>query len=805
MKKLLFSLFAALTIAASVKAQCFWAKNFGTATGFKTTVDLQGNIYTTGGSASTADFDFGPGVTNLIGTPRFIAKYDGNSNLIWVKRAIAPNAGTGNNAVINSIAVDASGNVILTGYFEGTIDFDGGTGTFNLTALGDQDMFLLKLNNLGNFVWAKKAGGSKTGFISTDVGNDVDVDPAGNIYVVGNIYGASIFVGTNTAVTANAIGAFIAKYDANGNFLWVKLLDGPAGDYGYSIDLDATGNIYTTGRFGSASSGGCDFDPSTGVYNITSAGSYDVFISKLDANGNFLWAKSMGGLDYDEGHSINIDALGNIFVSGYFRSTSSDYDPGAGVCNLASLGGYDIFICKLDASGNFLWAKQFGNTNDDIANFNTIDTDASGNLYITGPFQGVVDFDPGNGVLSLVSAGSNDIYLNKFDSNGNIIYAKQFGSTYNDNVNSIILDGSDNIIVSGNFVNVVDFNPGVGSFNLTSQLLNNPDVFIYKESPIPQPTITSSGSPIICSGNSVTLTSNISSGNTWSNGATTQSIIVNSSGNYYTSVFNGSCTTTSAPFTVTIVQAPSTPTINFNNSNTLCQGDSVILTSSSASGNTWSNGAISQSIVANTSGSYSVSVSNGTCTANSSAVTVSFNPLPIIISQPNNTQTNIGSQAIFTVSSNANSYQWQTNIGSGFQNITNVGQYSGALTNTLVVSNLTMSNNNQQFRCIITFGFCSDVSNIALLTVNNTTGIVDFGNKALLINYPNPVKNQLNIKSDIVYIGTNYRICDYMGRIVLSGHIDKENIEIELSNLPRGIYLLSIGENISQTFKIIKE
>jgi hypothetical protein len=613
-----------------VKAQCFWAKNIGPAIlpAFKTTVDLQGNIYTTGGisnTSGTVDFDFGPGVVNLIGgNGIFLAKYDANSNLIWVKAINLTNPQYFN---IKSIAVDANGNVILTGYFVGTVDFDGGTGTFNLTALGAQDMFLLKLNSLGNFVWAKKAGGSITGFSNADVGNDVDVDPAGNIYVVGNIYGASIFVGTNTAVTAGAYGAFIAKYDANGNFLWVKLLDGNGTETGYSIDLDSTGNIYTTGVHSSSGIGATDFDPGAGVFNITSAGGYDVFISKLDANGNFLWAKSIGGLSNDEGHSIKIDAIGNIFVSGSFMYTDSDFDPGVGVFNMASLGAQDIFICKLDPSGNFLWAKQFGNTNDDMAIPNTIDTDASGNLYITGPFQGVVDFDPGNGVLSLVSAGSNDVYLNKFDSNGNILYAKQFGSTGDDNVNSIILDVSDNIILTGFFYNVVDFNTGVGTFNLTTHNALWPDIFIYKDSPISQPTITSSGSPIICSGNSVTLTSNITSGNTWSNGATTQSITVNSSGNYYTSVFNGSCTATSAPIAVTIVQAVSTPTVSVSGPLTFCQGDSVILTSSSATGYTWSTGATTQSITVSSSGTYSVIVLNASgCTAASNSITVTVNP-----------------------------------------------------------------------------------------------------------------------------------------------------------------------------------
>src|SRR5690606_29098604 len=118
----------------------------------------------------------------------------------------------------------------------------------------------------------------------------------------------------------------------------------------------------------------------------------DIFVSKLDPNGNFLWAKQMGGTDNDQGISITVDTSGNIYTTGIFRNTV-DFDPGAGVYNLTAVVGNDIFISKLDANGNFLWAKQMGSGGNTRSNSIVLDT--NGNIYTTGIFQSTADFDPG--------------------------------------------------------------------------------------------------------------------------------------------------------------------------------------------------------------------------------------------------------------------------------------------------------------------------------------------------------------------------------------------------------------------------
>jgi len=175
--------------------------------------------------------------------------------------------------------------------------------------------------------------------------------------------------------------------------------------------------------------------------------------------------------------------------------------------------------------------------------------------------------------------------------------------------------------------------------------------------------------------------------------------------------------------------------------------------------------------------------------------------------QPTNQTININNTTQFVVGSSDPSanFQWQTDLGVGFQNLNNVGQYSGTATNTLNVSNVTISNNNQPFRCIVTSGSCSDTSNVAVLTVNNNVGLNETSQDKLFSVFPNPAQSVINVKADSKLIGSVYSIYDNTGRVVLTGKLNSQNTTIELGNLSSGIYMFSVGENMKQTFKVIKE
>ncbi len=199
---------------------------------------------------------------------------------------------------------------------------------------------------------------------------------------------------------SNQLDVFISKLDANGNFVWAKSMGGQAVNqsYGRSISVDSSGNVFTTGNF----YGTGDFDPGPGIFNLSSAGSADIFISKLDSSGFFVWAKRLGGNSDDIVYSNAIDASGNVYTTGNFYATG-DFDPGPGIFNLSSAGNTDIFISKLNNNGNFVWAKrigrQFGSEE-----ARSIKIDAFGNIYTTGVFGGTVDVDPSSNIFNLTGA-----------------------------------------------------------------------------------------------------------------------------------------------------------------------------------------------------------------------------------------------------------------------------------------------------------------------------------------------------------------------------------------------------------------
>jgi hypothetical protein len=176
-------------------------------------------------------------------------------------------------------------------------------------------------------------------------------------------------------------------------------------------------------------------------------------------------------------------------------------------------------------------------------------------------------------------------------------------------------------------------------------------------------------------------------------------------------------------------------------------------------------------------------------------------------SQPTNQTININNNAQFVVgTSDTNAtYQWQTDLGLGFQNVSNAGQYSGTTNDTLSVSNVSMSNNNQQFRCITSAGSCKDTSKFAVLSINNNVGINETAPHNLFSVFPNPVHNVINVKADHKLIGSVFTIYDNTGKAVQSGKLNAANTSIELSNLSSGFYMFSVGENRKQSFKIIKE
>lgn len=190
---------------------------------------------------------------------------------------------------------------------------------------------------------------------------------------------------------------------------------------GTSIVTDKDGNIYSIGYFQET----IDIDPGINIFQLSSKGEQDIYISKLDSLGNFIWGKSIGSTENEYPNSITIDKFANIYLTGIFGKTV-DFDPGSGYYGLSSVGRSDVFILKLNSNGDFVWAKRFGGTSYDYAYELTIDS--FNNVYTVGNFRRTVDFDPGAGTYNLTSSGMfpdyDNTFITKLNSNGGFIWAK---------------------------------------------------------------------------------------------------------------------------------------------------------------------------------------------------------------------------------------------------------------------------------------------------------------------------------------------------------------------------------------------
>ncbi|MCP3958308.1 MAG: hypothetical protein GY719_10695, partial [bacterium] len=462
-------------------------------------VDPAGNSYTTGQYRGTADFDPGPGTFNLSASgtnAAFVVKLDPAGALAW---AVELDGVEREDSF--DVAADAAGNVYVTGEFQGTVDFDPGPGTFNLSSMGVQDIFVVKLDTLGNLVWARAMGSS-----NQDRGTGIAVDGGGNVYTTGLFFGTVDFdpgPGSLNLTSAGQTDIFVQKLDPAGNLAWALRMGGSDFDDGSGIEIDGAGNVVSIGTF----TGPVDFDPGPGTFNVTGLGGY---LHKLDAAGNFILAVATGGFNY----SIAVDAAGNSHLIGYYGGTV-DFDPGPGTFNLTSAGSSEIFFQKLDAGGNLLWVGTAVNAaSSPFDSGIEIAVDASGNALATGVFNGTVDFDPGSGTANLTSLGDDEIFLLGLGSGGNLGWAFREGSTGGDAGRGMAVGPAGAIWVSGSFEGTVDFDFGPGSSNLTSA--GGADIFIQKLGPggaidtlvvNPQPGFAKAFAPdTIATGTTSTLT-----------------------------------------------------------------------------------------------------------------------------------------------------------------------------------------------------------------------------------------------------------------------------------------------------------
>ena len=431
-----------------------WAKkagNYAFDYGYGICADDKGNVYVSGKYEMDAYFDENTTVSCDGNHDIFTAKYDQYGNLLWVRTA-----GGLWGDYAHAVTCDGNGNVYVTGELETTIQFHGSTTT--LSTWGGNDMFIAKYNTEGELLWAKRGGGGGKG---GDRGYAIDLHTDA-VYVAGSFNDTAYF-DNHQVTSAGDHDTYIAKYDLNGSLLWIKRGGGIGEDRAIGVAVDSNGDVYTIGHFDNQ----VEFNGVT--YN--GKGGRDLFIAKYDSNGNLVWFKPAGSDRSDMGTSIAVGKDGRIYLTGSFRGESYFEN-----VQITSRSSSDIFVACYTKDGEAVWVKRSGGDFSDRGVGITIDD--SVNVYVTGYFGLEGDF----GNTSITAADSADIFVSKYDKDGNFKWVMQVGGQADSELKqgteesgrSLWMDKSGNLLLTGSMRN----NGVFGNTNLIGWM--HTDIFLAK-------------------------------------------------------------------------------------------------------------------------------------------------------------------------------------------------------------------------------------------------------------------------------------------------------------------------------------
>jgi len=438
-------------------------------------VDSSGNSYISGTFKGAVDFDPGPNTLYFVSmsfTTTFLVKLDQNGALVWAKHF------NGNGVSSMALELDQQGNIVMLGAFSGVVDFDPSDSTvFNMYALLGQNTYVVKLNPAGELVNA---------FCTNGEGNTLpyafELDANDNVIVCGSFNGKVDFdPGLNTyIVNSNSVlDNYVVKYSATGVFKWVIQNDSLQPKRITDISTDILGNVYSYGQFNNT----VDFDPGIGVTSISSMGSTDLFVCKLDSNGVFQWAKNYGGKQSDEAAFIAYTSAGDLIISGRFKDTAFNV-PNMSNRLVSNTGNdrKDVFIANLNVQGEMQWAKKISADQNDA--INNLSLDQSNNIFVCGSFKGNTIFssDANSGIYQ--SLNHTDSYVAKFNANGELVWINQFEGVQDGTATSVDVNALGSVYTVGVFKGDVNFEAGPAIYTINGNGGGN-DIYIHKMSQTP--------------------------------------------------------------------------------------------------------------------------------------------------------------------------------------------------------------------------------------------------------------------------------------------------------------------------------
>ena len=710
----------------------------------------------------------------------------------------------GNTSGVATLAIDDSNYVYSIGAFNNTIDFNAGVGVYNLTAIGNRNMFLLKEDAYGNFVWVKHFSGITNGVLGL-WGNSICFDSIGNIIISGSFEDSfDVDPGPNVhkISSPNGYDAFILKLNHNGDFLWAKQFGNISATVPSSINivsmrLGVSNSIYLACSI----TGTNDVDPSNNVVSVTVPSIGDVLIEKLDSVGNFCWYKQISGTDVIEPFALEKDSQNNLYFVGAYKGTV-DFDPSASNTAFAtSTGGTDIFVEKIDSLGNYVWAKQIGESNYSDEGLG-ITLDKHDNVLVTGFFEGTVDFDPNLGVANLYAPSRNTFIL-KLNNTGNFVWAKSLYnfSSPNDGGISIVSDSNNNVYVTGNTSNSVDFNPGIDTFFISNQGSN--DIFVEK---LDSTGVFINALEFGTAGYDFANTIRLDKFNNIFVCGVIGAFGSPGSGDFDPGLGTFNMFGNNYGFIEKLCVTP--PSINITVLNdTICVGDTAYLSVDAIQGATYVWGkdgnpianSNHDSLKVTQSGSYTVGIYGVGCPYGSDTVHVYVMPInhdTITITAPT-FYVPIGASAtanatITGINGHPYLIQWYVNGQVFTTNNSTVLNY----TKTLGIDTIHAT--------LVVQAPCYTSSYSGYIYIHSTDGIENINNPNFFFVSPNPATNTLYIQSQQT---GSIVLTDITGRVILQSSVINHTSQIDLSTLAKGVYLLRFvsNEGVVETVKVVKE
>ncbi|MGA2498413.1 MAG: hypothetical protein ABSH20_11765 [Tepidisphaeraceae bacterium] len=437
--------------------------------------DSNGNTYTAGifrGRVNVATKGQPPTYINSNNAEDdiFIAKYRADGALLWAHRFGGPHYDT-----VTGLVLGPGGSIYMSGTYQNTITFAIGKPVKPLVSSGQTDGYIVRMNTAtGVPLWSGSIGGEYDDSVT-----GVAVDSAGRLYIAGWVRIAGNIAPTGKAVNITTRGVddtFIERLDpANGHLLWNKIFgEGNTIETVIKMAADPSGGIITSGLFNET----VQFDRSSQNFTRTSTGSTDVYIADLTPDGKFRYVRQYGGKHDDQLSDMIVAPNGDIYFTGVIdKSTNVSANPAKPVYLYA---GYDtsIYITRMKKDGTIIWADEIGG--DGTPSASALALDGSGNLYVAGAYTGNTNFDPGPGTkyydVNKDKAGvvpgqydSTDAYLLKLSSAGKFVAVDRLGGPDGSVViNDVGIDAAGNAYLVGQFVRIIDIDPGPGRYKLVA-------------------------------------------------------------------------------------------------------------------------------------------------------------------------------------------------------------------------------------------------------------------------------------------------------------------------------------------------